>query len=66
MLTEMDGVERLDDVLVVAATNRPDLIDKVSRLEVRGGGGGMWLVLWPRYYILLECVGVFSMGCVAM
>lgn len=30
MLTEMDGVERLDDVLVVAATNRPDLIDKVS------------------------------------
>lgn len=28
MLTEMDGVERLDDVLVVAATNRPDLIDK--------------------------------------
>ena len=29
LLTEMDGVEKLGDVLVVAATNRPDLIDKV-------------------------------------
>ena len=29
LLTEMDGVELLQDVLVVAATNRPDLIDKV-------------------------------------
>ncbi len=29
LLTEMDGVEKLGDVLVVAATNRPDMIDKV-------------------------------------
>ena len=29
LLTEMDGVESLRDVLVVAATNRPDMIDKV-------------------------------------
>lgn len=29
LLTEMDGVESLNDVLVVAATNRPDMIDKV-------------------------------------
>ena len=29
LLTEMDGVERLKDVLIVAATNRPDMIDKV-------------------------------------
>jgi AAA family ATPase len=28
LLTEMDGVERLCDVLIVAATNRPDMIDK--------------------------------------
>jgi AAA family ATPase len=28
LLTEMDGVEHLSDVLVVAATNRPDMIDK--------------------------------------
>ena len=28
LLTEMDGVEYLRDVLVVAATNRPDMIDK--------------------------------------
>lgn len=30
LLTEMDGVETLGDVLVVAATNRPDMIDKVG------------------------------------
>ena len=30
LLTEMDGVESLREVLVVAATNRPDLIDKVT------------------------------------
>ena len=29
LLTEMDGVENLGNVLVVAATNRPDMIDKV-------------------------------------
>lgn len=28
LLTEMDGLERLEGVTVVAATNRPDLIDK--------------------------------------
>lgn len=28
LLTEMDGVEYLQDVLVVAASNRPDMIDK--------------------------------------
>lgn len=34
LLTEMDGVEMLRDVLIVAATNRPDMIDKVkSTLE---------------------------------
>ncbi|RRJ33560.1 CDC48 family AAA ATPase [Halocatena pleomorpha] len=27
LLTELDGVEELDDVVVIAATNRPDLID---------------------------------------
>ena len=29
LLTEMDGIEALKDVTVVAATNRPDMIDKV-------------------------------------
>ncbi|KAJ8382360.1 hypothetical protein SKAU_G00031380 [Synaphobranchus kaupii] len=28
LLTEMDGVEQLRDVTVLAATNRPDMIDK--------------------------------------
>jgi len=31
LLTEIDGVERLKDVTIVAATNRPDMIDKVNR-----------------------------------
>ena len=30
LLTEMDGVDALQDVTVVAATNRPDRIDKVG------------------------------------
>ena len=33
LLTEMDGVEMLKDVLIVAATNRPDMIDKVLSVE---------------------------------
>lgn len=32
LLTEMDGIEQLKDVTVLAATNRPDMIDKVSLL----------------------------------
>ena len=27
MLTEMDGLESLNDVLIIAATNRPDIVD---------------------------------------
>lgn len=30
LLTEMDGIEQLKDVTVLAATNRPDMIDKVG------------------------------------
>ena len=29
LLTEVDGVDALQDVTVLAATNRPDRIDKV-------------------------------------
>jgi len=29
MLIEMDGIEQLKDVTIIAATNRPDLIDQV-------------------------------------
>ena len=32
ILNEMDGVENLNDVTIVAATNRPDMIDKVFLL----------------------------------
>ena len=28
LLTEIDGIERLNGIVIVAATNRPDLIDK--------------------------------------
>ena len=37
LLTEMDGVQALEDILVVAATNRPDRIDKVSLNELVTG-----------------------------
>ncbi|NWU91835.1 SPAT5 protein, partial [Upupa epops] len=30
LLTEMDGIEQLKDVTVLAATNRPDMIDKAA------------------------------------
>ena len=30
LLTEIDGIVELKDITVLAATNRPDLIDKVS------------------------------------
>jgi len=33
LLTEIDGVVELKDITVLAATNRPDLIDKVSILS---------------------------------
>ena len=37
ILTEMDGIEELKDVIVVAATNRPDMLDpailRPGRLE---------------------------------
>ena len=32
LLTEMDGVVELKGVTIVAATNRPDMIDKVGHL----------------------------------
>ena len=34
LLTEMDGLEHLTDVFVMAATNRPDKMDHVSTVEV--------------------------------
>lgn len=30
LLTEMDGIEPLGNVNIIAATNRPDRVDKVS------------------------------------
>ncbi|KAG9480165.1 hypothetical protein GDO78_011927 [Eleutherodactylus coqui] len=35
LLTEMDGIEQLKDVVILAATNRPDLIDKGRYSELR-------------------------------
>lgn len=34
LLNEMDGVESLSDVTIVAATNRPDMIDKVKEKKI--------------------------------
>ncbi|XP_068136197.1 ATPase family gene 2 protein homolog A isoform X2 [Hyperolius riggenbachi] len=35
LLTEMDGIEQLKDVVILAATNRPDLIDKCDVYPVQ-------------------------------
>ncbi|WAQ99684.1 AFG2H-like protein [Mya arenaria] len=35
LLTEIDGVEGLRDVTIVAATNRPDMIDKIFMIHLR-------------------------------
>lgn len=57
LLTEMDGVEQLRDVTVLAATNRPDMIDKVKRVSqspplasVIDGGGRGRRVCPPRVF----------------
>jgi len=42
LLTEIDGVIELKDITVLAATNRPDLIDKVLQL---------FAVLQPEIYL---------------
>lgn len=34
LLIEMDGIEQLKDVTILAATNRPDRIDKVRKKPV--------------------------------
>lgn len=44
LLTEMDGIEQLRDVTVLAATNRPDMIDKVNR---------RWLFVFTLSFLLL-------------
>lgn len=53
-LTEMDGVSRLEDVIVIGATNRPDLIDKAL---LRPGRMDLLVYVPPpdveaRYHIL--------------
>ncbi|XP_047422415.1 ribosome biogenesis protein SPATA5 isoform X2 [Sciurus carolinensis] len=34
LLTEMDGIEQLKDVTILAATNRPDRIDKITAARI--------------------------------
>uniref|UniRef100_A0A8C0GPZ6 vesicle-fusing ATPase n=1 Tax=Chelonoidis abingdonii TaxID=106734 RepID=A0A8C0GPZ6_CHEAB len=47
LLTEMDGIEQLKDVTILAATNRPDMIDKVRIVA-----------LW--YIVVSYCVRHFN------
>ncbi|MFX1471960.1 MAG: CDC48 family AAA ATPase [Promethearchaeota archaeon] len=44
LLTEMDGLESMKDLVVVAATNRPDLID---RALLRKGRFDRWIYIPP-------------------
>jgi len=54
LLTEIDGVVELKDITVLAATNRPDLIDKVIWL--------FFAVLQPETHFKLSInYAVFSL-----
>jgi len=39
LLIEMDGIEKLKGVTIIAATNRPDCIDPVCQLRVSRSTG---------------------------
>lgn len=57
LLTEMDGLEARRNVFVIAATNRPELIDpamlRPGRLD------RLLYVPLPRYFMVLN---VFNLG----
>ncbi|XP_075961344.1 ATPase family gene 2 protein homolog A isoform X2 [Anarhichas minor] len=63
LLTEMDGIEQLRDVTVLAATNRPDMIDKPSRHMERLRDVHPWLTCVPdhaRTPSMESYMGVFT------
>jgi len=39
LLTELDGLEEMGDVMVIGATNRPDMIDPAAALAPAGSTG---------------------------
>jgi len=62
LLTEIDGVVELKDITILAATNRPDLIDKVIRLFFAVLQHEMRCKLSIRFYnnsVGLSCPEVF-------
>lgn len=57
LLTEMDGIEQLQDVTVLAATNRPDMIDKVNRCRPSISRlFGVWLIRRRRCFVWVPLV----------
>lgn len=57
LLTEMDGVDALQDVTVLAATNRPDRIDKVDLflqiISANTNAGNCWSSLLSVFVLLI-------------
>jgi transitional endoplasmic reticulum ATPase len=60
LLTELDGLEKLEDIVVVAATNRPDLID--SALLRPGRFDRLLLVRAPDKKARLEIFKIHTKG----
>ena len=60
LLTEMDGLEDLNDVLVIAATNRPDMVD--TALLRPGRFDRMILTPVPDEKTRLEIFNVHTKG----
>ena len=60
MLTELDGLEKLENVVVLAATNRPDLID--SALLRPGRFDRLVLVPAPDKHARLEIFKIHTRG----
>jgi SpoVK/Ycf46/Vps4 family AAA+-type ATPase len=61
LLIEMDGIVALKDVTIVAATNRPEMIDKVCFRITKSNGTFLANVVDSRlYFDLVVCVGLFT------
>ncbi|XP_073428130.1 ATPase family gene 2 protein homolog A isoform X2 [Dendrobates tinctorius] len=58
LLTEMDGLEQLKDVVILAATNRPDLIDKVTTKEL----GDLGLIFHNVYLHMSVQIAIISLN----
>ena len=62
LLTEMDGIDALQDVTVLAATNRPDRIDKVflQIISANTNVGNCWSSLLSVFVLFLLFILIWA------